>query len=301
MALPRNYNADYVYLQYIDDRPINLLVNEFGIDDLSQKKSLPARYLPRYSFHFILKGKGTYTFNGKTYPLQANDLLIIYPGMIFTLTHDDKEPWTYCWINFDGKDALSLLGQSQFSIDNPVYTVKHTKKLSSYIQTLRRCNQTTSNLRLHTLSALINIFALISEERTSNCNINLSKDFYVLSAQKYIQTNYQSADLRIESLCQKLSISHSHLCRLFHKQTGQSIYKYLLSYRMQNAKLLLENTDEKVVVIARMVGYNDLSYFCSEFKRIHGVSPTEYRCDFKKFKKDIALSNKFTQAPPPKI
>lgn len=295
MALPRNYNSDYVYLQYIDDRPINLLVNEFGIDDLSQKKSLPARYLPRYSFHFILKGKGTYTFGGKTYPLQANDLIVIYPGIQFTLTSNDSEAWTYCWINFDGKDAPSLLKQSLFSVDAPIYTVKQTKKMHAYIQSLRRCNQTTSNLRLRTLGVLINIFALISEERTPNGSINLSKDFYVLSTQKYIQTNYQSADLRIESLCKELSISHSHLCRLFHKQTGQSIYKYLLSYRMQNAKLLLENTDEKIVVIAHAVGYNDLSYFCSEFKRIHGVSPTEYRCDFKKFKKDIALSNKFTQ------
>ena len=66
--------------------------------------------------------------------------------------------------------------------------------------------------------------------------------------------NHHNATLTIEDICKKLSISHSHLCRLFHAHTGMSIYHYLLMHRMQNAKLLLEKSNDKIISIANAVG-----------------------------------------------
>lgn len=297
MALPRNYNEDYIYLQYIDGSILHLGVNEMGIDNFSHKPSLPPRMLQRYSLHFVLKGKGTYRCAEKEYHLKAGDILVIYPGTLFSLTHDPEEPWEYFWLNFNGEDAPKLLKTACFSMENPIYTIQTPKKIISMIKNIKTRDNLNCNLRLHALSLFLQIFAVLTEQRatTNISKLPSNKEFYVQSALKYIENNFQNPELRIDDICKQLSISHSHLCKLFQQQTGISIYHQLLLLRMQNAKLLLENTNEKIINVARAVGYSNVSYFCSEFRRLHGLSPTAYRCDFIKFKKDIALVNKFSQ------
>ena len=52
---------------------------------------------------------------------------------------------------------------------------------------------------------------------------------------------------------------------------------YITRYRMRAAMKLLENCRYKVYEVAEMVGYKDITYFSSTFKKIVGVSPSEYQ------------------------
>jgi two-component system response regulator YesN len=46
---------------------------------------------------------------------------------------------------------------------------------------------------------------------------------------------------------------------------------------MEHAKDLLENTYQKINVIAQSVGYRNVSYFCQSFREYYGISPQKYR------------------------
>ncbi|GAA0790598.1 hypothetical protein GCM10008910_00430 [Faecalicatena orotica] len=64
---------------------------------------------------------------------------------------------------------------------------------------------------------------------------------------------------------------------LFKKEVGEPITEYLTRYRIEKAKELLKDNTMRLREIAEMVGFNDVSYFSNTFKKVAGMSPTEYR------------------------
>ena len=69
-----------------------------------------------------------------------------------------------------------------------------------------------------------------------------------------------------------------HPCyTIFHKETEITFSEYLTACRINRAKELLLQTDEKVKEIGRQAGYRDNRHFCKMFKRVTGMTPQEYR------------------------
>lgn len=58
---------------------------------------------------------------------------------------------------------------------------------------------------------------------------------------------------------------------------GMGINEYTNILRIEKAKNLLGNTDHKVIDVAMMVGYDNMPYFSSVFKKYVGVSPMEFK------------------------
>jgi two-component system, response regulator YesN len=58
---------------------------------------------------------------------------------------------------------------------------------------------------------------------------------------------------------------------------GESFTDFLVRVRLEKAKKMLKETPLKVYQIGGMVGYSNISYFCSIFKNSYGMSPSEYR------------------------
>lgn len=73
------------------------------------------------------------------------------------------------------------------------------------------------------------------------------------------------------------NMSSKYIGRIFLKDTGMKFTDYLTAYRMLEAKRLLENTHEKISVIASMAGYSQLNNFYTHFKNYFGISPSTMR------------------------
>ena len=93
---------------------------------------------------------------------------------------------------------------------------------------------------------------------------------------QYIYEHYNE-DITVDSLAEKVYMAPSYLSSVFKKETGQNLSKFIKSYRMEQAKELLENTMLKIVDIANKCGYQNVSYFCSSFRDCYGVSPQKFR------------------------
>ncbi|MEG0109132.1 MAG: AraC family transcriptional regulator, partial [Lachnospiraceae bacterium] len=92
----------------------------------------------------------------------------------------------------------------------------------------------------------------------------------------YIEENYKSSDISLNSVCDYLSISTSYFSMIFKNYTGETFIEALTKKRMEKAKLLLINTALKTYEIADEVGYSDPHYFSSIFKKATGETPTVY-------------------------
>lgn len=95
-------------------------------------------------------------------------------------------------------------------------------------------------------------------------------------AMDYIQQNYMDSDLSLNDICSYLNISTSYFSTIFKEMTGETFTEVLIRTRMEKAKELLENTTMKNYEIAERVGFSDPHYFGISFKKMTGVTPTEY-------------------------
>jgi transcriptional regulator GlxA family with amidase domain len=79
----------------------------------------------------------------------------------------------------------------------------------------------------------------------------------------------------------KLSgLSERSFARRFSQATGMSPLEYIHTLRLEEAKQMLESTEQAVEAIANEVGYEDASFFGRLFKRKVGLTPTQYRKRF---------------------
>jgi len=72
-------------------------------------------------------------------------------------------------------------------------------------------------------------------------------------------------------------LSESHFAALFRRATGYGALEYQIRLRMGLARVLLDTTARTISSIAHQVGYSDPLYFSRQFRRIHGMSPSQYR------------------------
>lgn len=105
----------------------------------------------------------------------------------------------------------------------------------------------------------------------------------------YIRENFKS-DLNMAVVSNSISMNYSLFSLNFKQYTGLNFVNYLKNIRIEEAKSLLKETDEKIIDISKMVGYENDKHFMKIFKSVCGVSPSEYRkkCWYqKKEKKDV--------------
>ncbi len=101
----------------------------------------------------------------------------------------------------------------------------------------------------------------------------------VLLVREFIKNHYRE-QITIDDMTSAAHVSKYHLIRLFKREAGVTPYHSLLLERVNAGKILLRTTDMPVGRIAFEVGFLDESNFISQFKRLTGKKPTQYRRDF---------------------
>ncbi|WP_058485842.1 response regulator [Defluviitalea phaphyphila] len=95
-------------------------------------------------------------------------------------------------------------------------------------------------------------------------------------AKDYINKNY-SKPITLEDISRKVNVSPQYFSKLFKEETGENFIDYLTNVRISAAKKLLLEGNLSIKEICYKIGYNDPNYFSRIFKKIVGVTPTEYR------------------------
>ena len=92
----------------------------------------------------------------------------------------------------------------------------------------------------------------------------------------YMEQNL-TRKMSMELLSEEFHVSESYIKRLFaqYKQTGA--IKFFTALKIEQAKKLLREREKNVSQIAEDMGYDNIYYFCNQFKKFTGMSPMEYR------------------------
>lgn len=127
---------------------------------------------------------------------------------------------------------------------------------------------------------LLELHTMLTEELKiflEQANLSSQESAPITAIKNFIASHYQDENLSIKDISDHVFLSTSYICTIFKTETGQTLNQYITKYRMEKAKKLLADPLIKVSDISSRVGYNDGNYFGKTFKKIVGLSPTEYR------------------------
>ena len=95
-------------------------------------------------------------------------------------------------------------------------------------------------------------------------------------AKNFIQENY-SQHIDRSDIASCVYLTPDYLSRMFKNETGISMHDYLNRYRIKKASELLADPSQSVSEVAMQVGFYNISYFSTIYKKFTGRSPNEAR------------------------
>ncbi|WP_299442152.1 AraC family transcriptional regulator [uncultured Aquimarina sp.] len=91
----------------------------------------------------------------------------------------------------------------------------------------------------------------------------------------YVNKNY-AKKIQSEMIAEQLGLTPNSFCRIFKSSTNKSFISFLNEFRIKKAQEHFENKNTSISEVLYQCGFNDPSYFCRQFKKYTGVSPSNY-------------------------
>ncbi|HEY8888716.1 MAG TPA: AraC family transcriptional regulator [Clostridium sp.] len=257
---------------------INLNIYYCGSQECKPGHSWGPAVKEHYKIHYVNKGKGSFNIGNKTYLLEEGQGFLICPNVISYYKADNKDPWKYTWVAFDGTSVESYLKRANLSVENPIFKVCD-EEMSQCLNQMVTVSIVDPSRDLRLISLLYLFIDIIINRTGSAKNSYKSvrhREPYIENVIEFIEINY-SQKILITEISNHMGIDRKYLSTIFKAAMGISIQKYLIDYRMNKACNLMQNYLLSIGDISRSVGYDDPLVFSKMFKYVIGVSPRKYR------------------------
>ncbi len=248
---------------------------------MPEKKSEPQKR-QGYHLYVILDGEGEVSVEGRRMHLRQGQMFLIRPDELFEYRADAHNPWTCCWMSFDGNSVPGFIEMAGFSTG---ISIMDCAVPGERFYSL--CNQVLSHPELTPSGALFRLGALTQfialaleswEKQQSSHMTNPALDLrgnYIDHAVIFMQNNYSR--IQVVDISNYLNINRSYFSVLFTEKMGISPGNYLFRIRMRKGTEMLVGSSSSLQYIAEYIGYENAMAFSKAFKRCYGISPKAYR------------------------
>lgn len=250
-----------------------------------------------YEIYVQMSGRRCYFLKNSVYEIETGDVVFIAPGLVHKTSNIDKNPHSRLLIEFDEKyldDLSTFLSEAdvrqKFSsiLSNGYYIYRNEEHTDSILKKCRTLVDNDSNgdafdkmkCRLSVGELLLDIMSASFDPGKAN---EISSRYKISEILNYINDNYEK-NISLKEISEKFYLSYYYLSRLFKEVTGFTFVAYVNIIRVNKAKLLIDETDEKMESISEIVGFGSQKQFVRVFKALYGISPSKYRSSVKRRK-----------------
>ncbi len=181
--------------------------------------------------------------------------------------------------------AIDLIGEPVFERMYFNHICRFTKESQAKIQALfqemlEEYDKNSPFSQFLLKGMLARLFLTIYEEKLPDSDENAilpaAYDERIYNAIMYIE-EHLAEELSLTELADHVSLSAPYFSKLFKDVLGTSLSEYITNARLQQAQILLGQTDLSIERIAEKVGFANGNYFCNVFKKRYDVAPSEFR------------------------
>lgn len=173
------------------------------------------------------------------------------------------------WFSIDGPLAEQFM--RELGLDSGVYPCGAPP--------IAQVHELMASLRDHSFQGRRNasVLAIRAIYDLANASRRTTAPSTVQQVQNIIQQEFADPKISTEMIAAKVQYHRGALSRMFHRHTGVTIMDYLTQTRLQEARALLQHTDQKIADVSRMCGFRQPTYFCRWLRRHAGMGPSELR------------------------
>ncbi|MHA0867543.1 helix-turn-helix transcriptional regulator [Enterobacter cloacae] len=231
---------------------------------------------------YVEEGFGVAIVDNRHYTMRPGRLFFFPPFTLHKVRVDEQAEAIYrrTIIHLDPHAVLTALR------DFP-HTQQRLQKLSArgagaWVADLAHCHHHVDHLlgcypspltREGIAALLIGFFAMLPDDNARAPGSSLGLASQVMF---WLDEHYQEK-FRLDALAETLGKSRSYVSRKFHAETGEKIHNYLNTLRLRKACERLLHSEASVREIATQVGFSDVTWFISAFKKGIGETPLQYR------------------------
>ena len=276
-------NSAYLNNSMVDrkDKSKPLIVTSCGTYRLYTRKKLPT-WRPRgrmdFQLLYVVAGKAHFHFGNEEHVVTAGHMVLYRPKEPQKYEYYGEDKTEVYWVHFTGGNVTNILNSYGITADKKMFycgsAPEYQVLFRSMIHELQMCKPSYPEmLEMH----LRQIFVLLQRHFI---NASRADNIYIVEkidkATEYFNEHY-SEDISIDEYAQNNHFSVSWFIRHFRQCTGSTPMQYILSKRIYNAEILLQNPSYNITEVSRIVGYDNPLYFSRIFKKAKGLSPSEYR------------------------
>ncbi|MBR6680492.1 MAG: helix-turn-helix transcriptional regulator [Clostridia bacterium] len=262
----------------------------YFIDKSSPRFYMPAHWHKEFEIIRIVKGNFELHLNNARYELSASDIITVDCGCIHHgIPTDDC---VYECIVFNLNMLTKQQSDSVHALISPLTSAEATaismikKGESDAYEPITDLFETAKSggkfYELDIYSLLFKVFSIFFKEDRilEQPNKKLCKQSRAISAVlDKIEADFDE-DITLTELAQIAELNEKYLCRIFKEYTEKTIIEYINEVRVENACYEISIARKNITRAAFDSGFNDLSYFSKTFKKLKGISPTEYKKKF---------------------
>lgn len=252
-------------------------------DEISYLDEDFSKYCPYHDHDFLEifyfeKGCGYFETKQEKIKIKANDIIIVNSRNVHR-QYSSCEPLVYFNLSIDNVKIKNY--EKNTLSDNVFEHIAMGSKKNKIYSLLRKFESDAKKKEsyyLHVYSIAYEVLNEIIETLPSVTQKGEEKikSPLVKKIQEYILENYKR-DVTLEEMSKQFFVSKSQLSHCFKTEFGVSPIKYLITKRLDQAKILLLTTEKSITEISIEVGFSDSNYFSYYFSKENGVSPTEFR------------------------
>ncbi|WP_020574354.1 helix-turn-helix transcriptional regulator [Actinopolymorpha alba] len=244
---------------------------------------LEPRVLPNHQVWLIVSGSGRLAVAGTEHSLRSGAVALIPQAVPHWAEHDPRSPLHCHVLHFEarvlGAQAPGALAALP-SLLSPEPEIMQELVAAASVMS-REVGYRSPDHVLLANAAITRLFGLLwsvdaALRRSGHVSTVLPGHTRLAPVLTYIADHF-SNPITLAELALVVGVSPTHLCHLFRNAVGLSPFQYLQRYRMRRARDLLETTDLVVADIGRRVGFSDPAYFSRAFRRLEGMTPSQYR------------------------
>ncbi|MBQ8586533.1 MAG: helix-turn-helix transcriptional regulator [Oscillospiraceae bacterium] len=263
------------------DKSRPLIVGSCGTYRLKNTKKLPT-WRPKgrldYQLLYIVSGKTHFFFDGKERIVTAGHMVLIPPRKEQRYDYFGAEKPEVYWVHFTGSEVKNILRKYEIPMDDPVFysgaSSTYAYLFKEMIHELQTCRTGFEELLAMYLSQIFLLVQRTRQEQRPTVSTYIQEEMEY--ARRYFNEHYNEP-ISIQDYAESRNMSVCYFQRNFKQIVNHTPMQYLLTIRVNNAASLLETTDYSMAEIAAIVGYEDPLYFSRLFRKLKGVSPSEYR------------------------
>lgn len=233
--------------------------------------------LQSYLCFVVEDGEGELVYEGKKYELRSGDVVFVDCRRAYSHS-TDKKLWSLRWCHFYGTAMPSVFEKYKERGGKPAFHAEKPQAFADLLLGLYTLAASADHIRdMRINEKLGTLLTLLMEQSWHPEEGAHSKKRVELEKVRAFLDDHFTNKITLEELSAQFFINKYYLTRIFKETYGLTISHYVLTKRITRAKQLIRFSGMTMDEIAETVGMNDANYFSRAFRKVEGISPTEYQ------------------------